>query len=207
MELHRRLCLDDGSGSRACLKRKGELSKRILDGVVNQIELPRNAYGIDVGCGSGALSIALAKKYPNAKVVGIDRFGHEYASFSLDLCRNNAKAENTPNVSFYQGDARELPFADGSFDFVVSNYVYHNIPGDKQKYVLESLRVLKKGVVFAIHDWMSKSKCGDLNELVKKRKDLGYEEGKIIPSTEFCLSKREELVYGLKGSALLIGRK
>ena len=35
---------------------------------------------IDVGCGSGALAIAIAKRNPKAEVIGIDRWGKEYAS-------------------------------------------------------------------------------------------------------------------------------
>ena len=47
---------------------------------------------------------------------------------------------------FEEGNALFLPFADESFDAVSSNYVYHNISGhDKQKLLLETLRVLKKG--------------------------------------------------------------
>ena len=42
--------------------------------------------GLDVGCGSGALTIACAKRNPQGKMVGIDRWGKEYASFSLPLC-------------------------------------------------------------------------------------------------------------------------
>ena len=40
---------------------------------------------LDVGCGSGALTIACAKNNPNAKMVGVDRWGAEYASFSKEL--------------------------------------------------------------------------------------------------------------------------
>ena len=49
----------------------------------------------------------------------------------------------------------KLDFPDESFDAVASNYVYHNITGeDKQELLLETLRVLKKGGTFAIHDLM-----------------------------------------------------
>ncbi|MBP3873918.1 MAG: class I SAM-dependent methyltransferase, partial [Lachnospiraceae bacterium] len=60
-------------------------------------------------------------------------------------------------MAFQHGNAMRLDFQDGSFDAVVSNYVYHNIPGDRQTLLLETLRVLKKGGTFAIHDIFSKS--------------------------------------------------
>ena len=45
--------------------------------------------GLDVGCGSGALTIACAKKNPGASFTGIDRWGKEYATFSKKLCESN----------------------------------------------------------------------------------------------------------------------
>ena len=38
------------------------------------------------------------------------------------------------NTSFLQGDAAHPDFADETYDAVVSNYAYHNIPGDRQQY-------------------------------------------------------------------------
>ena len=61
-------------------------------------------------------------------------------------------------MRFQKGDAVKLDFPDETFDLVTSNYVYHNIMGkDKQALLLETLRVLKKGGTFAIHDLMSKA--------------------------------------------------
>ena len=48
---------------------------------------------------------------------------------------------------------------------MTSNYVYHNITGaDKRALLRESLRVLKRGGVFAIHDLMEPSRYGDMDE-------------------------------------------
>ena len=125
--------------------------------------------GLDVGCGSGALTIACAKRNPQGKMVGVDRWGVEYASFSLSLCQDNAKAEGVTNTEFQRGDATKLDFPDECFDAVISNYVYHNITGaDKQKLLLETLRVLKKGGIFAIHDLMSPQRYGDMQAFVKR---------------------------------------
>ena len=94
---------------------------------------------------SGALTIACAKRNPQGKMTGLDRWGKEYASFNNLLCVQNVKAEGINNIDFQKGDANKLPFADESFDAVVSNYVYHNIPGkNKQELLFETLRVLKK---------------------------------------------------------------
>ena len=133
------------------------------------------------GCGSGALTIACAKRNPQGRMVGLDRWGKEYASFSLPLCQNNAKAENVSNTEFRRGNATKLDFPDESFDAVTSNYVYHNITGaDKQQLLLEKLRVLKKGGAFAIHDLTSQRRYGDMQSFVKKLRDMGYERVELI---------------------------
>ena len=141
-------------------------------------------------------------------MVGVDRWGKEYASFSKTLCENNARAEGVRNTEFRQGDATHLDFPDEYFDAVTSNYVYHNIPGDRQAYVLETLRTLKKGGSFAIHDIMSVSKYGDIHAFVQKLKDMGFREVKLINTTSGLFMKKSEAAWmGLSGSALLIGKK
>ena len=187
---------------------KRQLSKQIIDGVAEYVKLPQGGRGLDVGCGSGALTIACAKRNPQAHFVGIDRWGKEYASYNKPLCESNAKAEGVRNVAFMRGDAVKLDFPDESFDAVTSNYVYHNIPGDKQKYLLETLRVLKKGGTFAIHDIFSKSRYGDMQAFVKKLKAMGYEKAELIPTDNDRFIKKGEAAWTeLAGSAILTGRK
>ena len=125
------------------------------------------------------------------------------------MCENNAKAEGVSNTSFRRGDATKLSFADETFDAVMSNYVYHNIlSSDRQAILLETLRTLKKGGTFAIHDIFSKSKYGDMQAFVKKLKDMGYEKVELIDTTNGkFMSKSESVWMELSGSALLVGRK
>jgi ubiquinone/menaquinone biosynthesis C-methylase UbiE len=186
-----------------------QMSKQIIDGVSAYVKIPDGGKGLDVGCGSGALTIACAKKNPNAQMVGIDRWGKEYASFSKTLCESNAEAEGVANVSFEQGDATRLGFDDETFDAVTSNYVYHNIPSrDRQAILLETLRTLKKGGTFAIHDIMSKSKYGDIQSFAKKLKDMGYEDVRLVDTTSgMFMNKFEATWMGLSGSAILMGKK
>ena len=187
---------------------KRQMSRKIIEGIAGYVKLPDGGKGLDVGCGSGALAIACAKRNPTAAFIGIDRWGKEYASFNKPLCESNAKAEGVSNVSFQRGDATQLDFPDESFDAVVSNYVYHNIPGDRQAYLLETLRVLKKGGMFAIHDIFSKSRYGDMQAFVKKLKDMGYADVRLIDTTDGTwITKWESVWMELAGSALLIGKK
>lgn len=185
-----------------------QMSRQIIEGIADYVRLPEGGKGLDVGCGSGALAIACAKRNPKAEFVGIDRWGKEYASFNKPLCEKNAAAEGVKNVSFLRGNAVKLDFPDESFDAVVSNYVYHNIPGDRQAYLLETLRVLKKGGTFALHDIFSRSKYGDMNKFLKKLYALGYENVGLIDTTNGkFMTKKEAGWMMLSGSALLVGKK
>ena len=186
-----------------------KLSKQIIDGIAEYVSIPDGGTCLDVGCGSGALTIACAKRNPNALIVGMDHWGPEYRDFSKSLCVRNAAAEGVTNVRFEYGNAVKLDYPDESFDTVTSNYVYHNIVGlDKQNLLLESLRVLKKGGTFAIHDLMDKNRYGDMQKFVRKLKMEGFEEVYLIDTTDkFFKSPQEAKLLMLGGSTLLYGRK
>lgn len=188
---------------------KRHLSKEIVEGTAEYVTLPEGGIGLDVGCGSGALTIACAKRNPQGRMVGIDRWGKEYASFSQQLCEDNSDAEGVQNTEFHQGDACKLDYPDEYFDAVTSNYVYHNIAGvNKQELLRETLRVLKKGGTFAIHDIMSKARYGDMQQFVNELYNEGYEGVELIDTTDGkFMSKGEAKVLGLSGSSLLVGRK
>ncbi len=63
-----------------------KLSKEIIDGTADWITLPQGGVRLDIGCGSGALTSACAKRNPRKKMLCIDRWGFEYATFSRELC-------------------------------------------------------------------------------------------------------------------------
>ena len=189
---------------------KRKLAKTIIEGVAQYVEIPDGGVGLDVGCGSGALTIACAKRNPKATMVGCDIWSGSYkVEFSKKICEYNAKAEGVSNVRFEEGNAVKLPFEDESFDVVTSNYVYHNIMGhNKQKLLLETLRVLKKGGVFAIHDLIKKSNYGDIEKFIEELKKEGYKDIKLIDTTRgIFIDPKEAKLLGLSGSKIFIGRK
>lgn len=187
-----------------------KMAKTIIDGTAAHVTLPAGGIGLDVGCGSGALTIACAKRNPQAQMVGCDIWSGAYrAVFTKQRCEENARAEGVTNVTFQEGNAIHLPFPDASFEAVTSNYVYHNISGhDKQALLLETLRVLKKGGCFAIHDLMSPVRYGDMEAFVKKLKADGFREVRLMDTTDGTfMQKREAAWLGLGGSTLLTGIK
>ena len=188
---------------------KRQLSRQIVEGTAEYITLPEGGIGLDVGCGSGALTIACAKRNPRGTMVGIDRWGGEYAAFCQELCKQNADAEGVPNTHFEKGNAIHLDFPDETFDAVTSNYVYHNIAGkNKQSLLRETLRVLKKGGIFAIHDIMSPTRYGNMDKFAAELRAEGYAEVRLIDTTNgLFMTPTEARVMMLSGSALLVGRK
>ena len=178
-------------------------------------------FGIGV---SGKLRIVLGVVFGIAFVV-CAKFTqwcvYAYRSFSYDGERKLSKQiidgtaehitlpEGVKNASFRRGNAVKLDFPDESFDAVTSNYVYHNITGkDKQALLLETLRVLKKGGTFAIHDLMSPRRYGDMQEFVQKFRDMGYERVELIDTTDGSfMTPKEAGRLMLCGSTLLVGRK
>ncbi len=184
---------------------------KIINYVADSLDVEEGDKVLDVGCGSGALSVTFAKKNPKCNIVGADIWSDSftgYREFSKELCESNAKADGVDNVSFEKSDARELIFEDESFNAVISNFVYHNIPGDRQKLLLETFRVLKKGGKFAINDIFTKQKYGNMDAFVEKLLADGFEKVELIDikSSGFIdESKLKKLM--LNGSKLLIGRK
>ena len=77
---------------------------------------------LDLGTGSGCISIALSKHLPNSKVFALD-----IDSAALKLANLNAKI-NDVKVSFFQADMLDLPKQEQKFDLIVSNppYVLEN---------------------------------------------------------------------------------
>ena len=110
---------------------------------------------------------------------------------------------------FQHGDANKLDFPDKSFDAVVSNYVYHNIMGSaKRALLLETLRVLKNGGVFALNDDMKPRLYGDMEEFARELRGMGYEDVRLIDTAaEAFGSRRRAAMMMLGNSRMLVGRK
>lgn len=188
---------------------KRQLAKQTTEGVAAYVTVPDGGKILDVGCGSGALSIACAKRNPSASVVGVDRWGKEYPGYGKSVCEKNAEAEGVQNAVFLCGTALKLDFPDDSFDAVTSNYVYHNIPvKNKRQLLLETLRVLKKGGVFAIHDLMSPHIYGDMDAFIDELIKRGFEKAELIDTTNGMFTTPQEAKeLRLGGSAILYGVK
>ena len=187
----------------------GGIMERVHQTILSHLDYDGKGTLLDVGCGSGALSIQAALTWPETKVTGIDYWGAAYG-YGRAMCEKNAAGEGVDSrCTFQHGDANKLDFPDECFDAVVSNYVYHNITGaDKQALLLESLRVLKKGGVFALNDEMKPRMYGDMEAFAQKLRDMGYQEVRLVDTaTEVFGSRRRAAMMMLGDSRMLVGRK
>lgn len=183
--------------------------ERVHHTVLSYLDFDGQGQLLDVGCGSGALSIRAALIWPDAQVTGIDYWGAAYG-YGQIMCERNAAGEGVAaRCQFQHGDANHLNFPDESFDAVVSNYVYHNINrADKRALLMETLRVLKKGGVFALNDEMKPRMYGDVEEFAQELRDMGYQEVRLVDTAEEVFgSRRRAAVMMLGSSRLLVGRK
>lgn len=93
---------------------------------------------IDVGCGSGRFTIALAQMGVK-EIVGVD-----LGESGIKIGEEFARKLNLKNIKFIKNDILSLPFDDESFDFVFSKGVLHHT-GNLEKGLDEYHRVMKKG--------------------------------------------------------------
>lgn len=187
----------------------GGMMEKVHEVLLSQLDYDGKGTLLEIGCGSGALSIRAALSWPEAEVTGMDYWGAVY-NYSQAMCESNARSEGvSERCRFLHGDARKLDFPDETFDAVVSNYVYHNINGsDKQALLLESLRVLKKGGVFALNDNMKPHMYGNMEAFAENLRKMGYQEVRIIDTAQEAFgSHRRAALMMLGDSRMLAGRK
>jgi ubiquinone/menaquinone biosynthesis C-methylase UbiE len=123
---------------------KARLRERLLD----QIPWRGDETVLDVGCGRGLWLVGAARRAATGSAVGIDVWRPDVSRNRPDAALENARREGvTSSLKVVDADARILPFADASFDLVVSCLALHNIrdrPG-RHRALVEITRVLKPG--------------------------------------------------------------
>jgi ubiquinone/menaquinone biosynthesis C-methylase UbiE len=111
----------------------------IVNDVCSKIPLEKNDIVLDVGCGSGLLTIPFAQKCKY--VYGLDAGGKV-----LEKAKENCRVMKLCNIAFCRGLATELPFKDKLFDKVIIYAVMHYLENMQQveRCIRELIRVCKK---------------------------------------------------------------
>jgi ubiquinone/menaquinone biosynthesis C-methylase UbiE len=166
---------------------------------------------LDIGCGNGPLTIQIAKKYPQARVHGIDYWGKAW-EYSKRACERNAEIEKVAErVTFEKANAASLPFDDGAFDGAVSNLVFHEVRSakDKRMVIKEALRVVKKGGWFVFQDlFFWKSIYGETDDLIETIRGWGIEKVELESTVDSGLiPKVLRLPFMLGTAGILYGKK
>lgn len=97
---------------------------------------------LEVPVGTGVLTLPVYKTIPNAEITCLD-----YSADMMAVAQHRSERMALSNVRFRQGDVGALPFADSSFDLVLSLNGFHAFP-EKEAAYTETFRVLKPGGIF-----------------------------------------------------------
>jgi len=123
------------------------------------VDLRSNQRVLDVAAGNGNATLAAARRF--AEVASTD-----YVAALLEQGRARAAADRLP-VTFQQADAEALPFADASFDVVLSTFGVMFAPNQQQA-ANELRRVCRPGGKIGLANWTPESFIGRLFKTIAK---------------------------------------
>jgi SAM-dependent methyltransferase len=117
--------------------------RAMLDAYLAEIRFPARARVLEIGCGTGPVSRAIAGRPGVAEVVGID-------PSPVFLAKARELADAT-NLTFEEGDGRSLRYPDADFDAVVLHTTLCHIP-QPERVLAEAFRVLRDEGTLAVCD-------------------------------------------------------
>ncbi|MFA6141177.1 MAG: class I SAM-dependent methyltransferase [Hyphomicrobium sp.] len=145
-----------GSGDYAIV---GTTLQIVGETLCEAVDLRSGQRVLDVAAGNGNATLAAARRF--ADVVSTD-----YVGALLDRGRERAKADRLP-VTFQEADAEALPFADASFDVVLSTFGVMFAPNQQQA-ASELIRVCRPGGKIGLANWTPESFIGKLFKTIGK---------------------------------------
>jgi phosphoethanolamine N-methyltransferase len=119
-----------------------------VDRVIAGLELAGKT-ALDIGCGTGGITVHVARKLNLAHITGFDVEAPVIAA-----AQKRARTEGLAHcTNFVQAPPGRLPFVDSSFDLVFSKDALIHV-ADKEALFVDVFRVLRPGGVFAASDWL-----------------------------------------------------
>ncbi|MGD0440908.1 MAG: class I SAM-dependent methyltransferase [Acidimicrobiales bacterium] len=121
---------------------------KVVERLLAEADPSPEAFAVDLGCGTGQVTLALAKRCRS--VLGVD-----VSEQMITLLLENAKQQGVSNVKGRAVPIERLGLPEGSVDLVVSNYALHHLRDrDKQVTVNEAFKWLRPGGLLVVGDMM-----------------------------------------------------
>ena len=148
----------------------------IIENIKNDFDFSAYESVIDIGCGTGALCVALSKC--NLKVTGVDP---AVEMLSIAAKKTHEKKYNLQDIEYIHGNVLEgLPFENKSFDLAISSYVAHGFNENERLTLYNEMRRIakyaivifdyneKRSIIVDIIEWLE---GGDYFNFIKSVKE------------------------------------
>jgi len=174
---------DYAAAIQRCFPRYQEMLWALLD------YLPRDRTFnsiLELGCGTGTLSLLLHQAFPTALLRLVDVSGE-----SLDVCRS--RIELNGSTFFDQMDFRDLAFEESSFDLIVSSISIHHLDSSEKQSLFRRVHGwLKKGGVFSFADQCAGASADLSVRHVENWKELTFSAGSSNEEWEMWMQHQTE---------------
>lgn len=148
---------------------------------------------LDVGCGTGALSVTILESASPNSVRGVDP-----SEGFLDYARHRVQDKR---AEFRVGDARAIPFEDAAFDAVISGLMLNFVPEPEQA-VSEMARVARQGATVAAYVWDYADKMEFMRYFWNAAVDLDPEARKLDENPRFPICNPQALTAAWEEAGL-----
>ena len=155
-----------------------------LRALIEQADLQPGQQVLEIGCGTGNLTVMLKQRHPRTDVVALDPDAH-----ALDIARQKAeRAHGT--IQWVQGFGDAIPYPDSSFDRVLSSFMLHHLTQDEQRATLtDAFRVLRSGGSMHVVDFAApgEGQRGFIARLLHRDTHLhDNAKGRVIAAARRC---------------------
>ncbi|HEX7265665.1 MAG TPA: methyltransferase domain-containing protein [Candidatus Dormibacteraeota bacterium] len=121
-------------------------------------QVPQPGAILDVGCGTGRLLGLTQRRFPEAKLVGVDA--------AIEMVRQAQTSSADGAIRFQQAVAEELPFPNATFDLVFSTMTFHHW-SDQGRGIAEVARVLKPGGRWLLAEFVASGFVGFMRRVLR----------------------------------------
>ena len=126
------------------------LREAMLRSAIRALEVPPGSQGLDAGCGIGLAAMLLAEAVgPAGHITGLD-LSPDFLAYARGVVK---KAGLSDRITFREGNVKELPFDDDTFDWAWSVDCVGYAPMEPVPVVKELARVVKPGGTVALLAW------------------------------------------------------